>query len=189
MTACAAPDPSLPCDLSLLVIPSPKLYLLRRDGTSAPATLEIATLARELRFRTNFHARWTLRRLRRARLIAPDPAHAVLVVSDPPPPPPPLTGVQHRIVAASTLSKLWLNTRMAGDDVADVESVGIADLSFHEPEHARYRHLVDRSVSSSSGPAACPASVRPGMRWKRGPEASAAKVDAKLQRYARLCAR
>jgi hypothetical protein len=61
------------------------LYLLRRDGMSAPATLEIASLAREARLGTSLHARWHLRRLRRHGLIRPDKATESLVVVDPPP--------------------------------------------------------------------------------------------------------
>ncbi|HEX6087072.1 MAG TPA: hypothetical protein VF266_21255 [Thermoanaerobaculia bacterium] len=61
------------------------LYLLRRDGLSAPATLELTSLAREAAFRTTLHARWHLARLRRRGLVAPDAATESLVVMDPPP--------------------------------------------------------------------------------------------------------
>ncbi len=61
------------------------LYLLRRDGLSAPATLTVSSLARDAAFRTTLHARWHLRRLRLHGLIAPDAATESLVVLDPPP--------------------------------------------------------------------------------------------------------
>jgi len=68
------------------------LYLLHRDGTSAPATLEIPMLARETRLRTILHARWALWRLRRAGLVALAAAQETLVVTDPPP----LTSAERR---------------------------------------------------------------------------------------------
>lgn len=77
------------------------LYLLRRDGMSAPATLEIAPLAREARFGTSLHARWHLRRLRCNGLIRFDPATESLLVVDPPP----LTPTARR----------WLRRRRMGD--------------------------------------------------------------------------
>lgn len=61
------------------------LYLLRRDGLTAPATLELAALARDAALGTTLHARWHLRRLRRHGLIAPDRKAETLVVMDPPP--------------------------------------------------------------------------------------------------------
>ena len=60
------------------------LYLLRRDGLSAPATLVHAALAKDAALGTMLHARWHLRRLRRFGLITPD-ASGALVVLDPPP--------------------------------------------------------------------------------------------------------
>jgi len=80
------------------------LYLLHRDGTSAPATLEMAALARELRFRTSVSARWRLRQLRRARLIARDAAHAALIVTDPPP----LTASERRVLRRRRKFGRWL---------------------------------------------------------------------------------
>jgi len=61
------------------------LYLLRRDGLSAPATLVHALLAKDAAVGTTLHARWHLRRLRRYGLVAPDRATGALVVLDPPP--------------------------------------------------------------------------------------------------------
>lgn len=60
------------------------LYLLRRDGLSAPATLVHASLATEAAVGTTLHARRHLRRLRRFGLVVPD-ASGALVVLDPPP--------------------------------------------------------------------------------------------------------
>lgn len=61
------------------------LYLLRRDGLTAPATMELASLARDTRLRTTLHARWHLWRLRRHGLVALDRTSETLVVMDPPP--------------------------------------------------------------------------------------------------------
>jgi hypothetical protein len=61
------------------------LYLLRRDGLTAPATLDLASLTRDTRLRTTLHARWHLWRLRRHGLIALDGKTETLVVMDPPP--------------------------------------------------------------------------------------------------------
>jgi hypothetical protein len=77
------------------------LYLLRRDGMSAPATLEIASLTREVGFRTSLYAQWCLRRLRRSGLIRFEPATESLLVLDPPP----LTPALRR----------WLRRRRMGD--------------------------------------------------------------------------
>jgi len=80
------------------------LYMLHRDGTSAPATLEIRALAEEARFRGVFSARWALWRLRRARLVLPDPAHAALVVTDPPP----LTPAERRALRRRRKIGRWI---------------------------------------------------------------------------------
>jgi hypothetical protein len=61
------------------------LYLLRRDGLTAPATLDLASLARDMQLRTTVHARWHLGRLRRHGLVALDAKVETLVVMDPPP--------------------------------------------------------------------------------------------------------
>jgi hypothetical protein len=61
------------------------LYLLRRDGLTAPATMDLASLAQDARLRTTLHARWHLRRLRRHGLVALDRKTETLVVMDPPP--------------------------------------------------------------------------------------------------------
>lgn len=61
------------------------LYLLRRDGLTAPATMELASLALDTRLRTTVHARWHLWRLRRFGLVALDQKTETLVVMDPPP--------------------------------------------------------------------------------------------------------
>lgn len=61
------------------------LYLLRRDGLTAPATVDSAALARDTRLRTTVHARWHLWRLRRNGLVALDRKAETLVVLDPPP--------------------------------------------------------------------------------------------------------
>ena len=61
------------------------LYLLRRDGLSAPATLVHVALATDAALGTTLHARWHLWRLRRYGLVAPDAASESLVVLDPPP--------------------------------------------------------------------------------------------------------
>jgi hypothetical protein len=61
------------------------LYLLRRDGLTAPATMDLASLAEDARLRTTLHARWHLWRLRRHCLVALDSKAETLVVMDPPP--------------------------------------------------------------------------------------------------------
>jgi len=61
------------------------LYLLRRDGLTAPATLDVASLTRDTLLRTRLHARWHLWRLRRHGLVALDAKAETLVVMDPPP--------------------------------------------------------------------------------------------------------
>ncbi|HYC59892.1 MAG TPA: hypothetical protein VEK79_10045 [Thermoanaerobaculia bacterium] len=77
------------------------LYLLRRDGMSAPATLEIAALAREAALVTPLHARWHLRQLRRFGLTRFDPVTESLLVLDPPP--------------LTPASRRWLRRRRMGD--------------------------------------------------------------------------
>jgi hypothetical protein len=77
------------------------LYLLRRDGMSAPATLEIAALAREAARATSLHAQWYLRQLRRSGLIRFDPATESLLVLDPPP--------------LTPASRRWLRRRRMGE--------------------------------------------------------------------------
>ena len=61
------------------------LYLLRRDGLTAPATMDVASLARDTLLRTTVRARWHLWRLRRHGLVALDRKAETLVVLDPPP--------------------------------------------------------------------------------------------------------
>lgn len=61
------------------------LYLLRRDGLTAPATVDLAALARDTRLRTSVHARWHLWRLRGHGLVTLDRKAETLVVMDPPP--------------------------------------------------------------------------------------------------------
>ncbi|HYH05618.1 MAG TPA: hypothetical protein VEK11_01035 [Thermoanaerobaculia bacterium] len=61
------------------------LYLLHRDGTSAPATLTLPALTRDAALSTTLHAWWHLRRLRRFGLATRDAEHDALIVSDPPP--------------------------------------------------------------------------------------------------------
>ncbi|HEX8254180.1 MAG TPA: helix-turn-helix domain-containing protein [Thermoanaerobaculia bacterium] len=77
------------------------LYLLHRDGTSAPATLTLPALAHDAALRTTLQARWHLRRLRRFGLVTADAEHDALVVSNPPP----LTPNARR----------WLRRRRRGD--------------------------------------------------------------------------
>jgi hypothetical protein len=77
------------------------LYLLHRDGTTAPAALTFSALQRDAALLTVVHARWQLRRLRRFGLLTVDAEHDVLVVSDPPP----LTPNARR----------WLRRRRRGD--------------------------------------------------------------------------
>jgi hypothetical protein len=61
------------------------LYLLRRDGLTAPATMDLASLTRDTLLRSPLHARWHLWRLRRHGLVALDRQAETLVVMDPPP--------------------------------------------------------------------------------------------------------
>lgn len=61
------------------------LYLLRRDGLTAPATMDLASLAEDATLRTTLHARWHVWRLRRHGLVALDRKTETLVVMDPPP--------------------------------------------------------------------------------------------------------
>lgn len=61
------------------------LYLLRRDGLTAPATMSVGSLAQDAGLGTTFHARWHLWRLRRYGLVALDRKAETLVVMDPPP--------------------------------------------------------------------------------------------------------
>lgn len=61
------------------------LYLLRRDGLTAPATMNLASLTRDVGLDTSLHARWHLWRLRRHGLVALDRKAETLVVMDPPP--------------------------------------------------------------------------------------------------------
>jgi hypothetical protein len=85
------------------------LYLLRRDGMSAPATLEIGSLAREARLGTALHARWHLRRLRRHGLIRPDRATESLLVVDPPPlTPAARRWLRRRRMAGTAQRWMWL---------------------------------------------------------------------------------
>lgn len=85
------------------------LYLLRRDGMSAPATLEIASLAREAGFGTSLRARWHLRRLRRYGLIRPDAVTESLLVVDPPPlTPAARRWLRRRRMAGTAQRWMWL---------------------------------------------------------------------------------
>lgn len=85
------------------------LYLLRRDGRSAPATLVVSALATDAALGTTLHARWHLRRLRRYGLIAPEGTSGALVVRDPPPLTPAARRVlRHRRMTGTTPRRLLL---------------------------------------------------------------------------------
>ncbi len=84
------------------------LYLLRRDGLSAPATLVYASLATDAALGTTLHARWHLRRLRRFGLIAPDASGALVVLDPPPLTPAARRWLRRRRLTGWTLQRLLL---------------------------------------------------------------------------------
>jgi hypothetical protein len=97
------------------------------------------------------------------------------------------SGVQHHVLAADALSSIWFRARMRGHQVEDVHPDGIADLSFREPEPHRHRDLL--SVKGL-------VPIRPDCLFRIGQTryaleaetgtSSAAKIQLKLRRYARL---
>ncbi|HEV7765867.1 MAG TPA: replication-relaxation family protein [Thermoanaerobaculia bacterium] len=98
-----------------------------------------------------------------------------------------ISGVKHHALAADALSSIWFRTRMRGRQVEDVHPDGMADLSFREPEPHRHRDLL--SVKGL-------VPIRPDCLFRIGPTryaleaetgtSSAAKIQLKLRRYARL---
>jgi hypothetical protein len=97
------------------------------------------------------------------------------------------SGVKHHALAAEALSTIWLSARMEGHRVEDVQPDGVADLSFREPEAHLHRDLVTAGGIVAIKPD-CLFTIA-GQRYALEAEtgtSSAAKLHAKLRRYARL---
>jgi hypothetical protein len=97
------------------------------------------------------------------------------------------SGVKHHALAAEALSAIWFRARMEGHQVEDIQPDGVADLSFPESDLHRHRDLVTPGGMIVIKPD-CVFTIgmtRYALEAETG-TSSAAKIQLKLRRYARL---